>query len=187
MALSTGWRRVSGVLWRLTMRIAILFAPALLTACASPGDDRFPSLATRPGERVTGTIEPAPAPVPPPATAATGSRIAQLRGQAQAAHRKFEERRGGADALSRAAQGAAVASEAWSVAQVALASLESARSEAMIALADLDSLYIAAQDAAVPTGGSGDVDAVAAARGEVIALIGEEDAALAAYRGRLNE
>jgi hypothetical protein len=167
------------------MRVAILLLPTLLTACASAGDGRFPSLATRPGERVTGTLEPPPPPAPPPATAETGSRLASLRAKALAAHRKFQERRPSADALSRAAQGAAVASEAWSVAQVALADLEAARSEAMIALADLDSLYIAAKAAAVPTGGSGDVDAVEATRGEVIALIAEEDAVLAALRGRL--
>ena len=169
------------------MRVAVLLSLACVTACASAGDGRFPSLATRPGERVSGTLDPAPALVPPPATAATGSRIAQLRARAQAAHGKFQERRGSADSLSRAAQGAAVASEAWSVAQVALASLEAARSEAMIALADLDALYVAAQVAAVPTGGSGDLDAVSAARGEVTALIGQEDATLAALRGRLLE
>lgn len=169
------------------MRAIILLFPALLTACASAGEGRFPSLATRPGERVTGTLELPPTPPPPRATAETGSRLASLRAKALAAHRKFQERRPGAHALSRAAQGAAVASEAWSVAQVALADLEGARSEAMIALADLDSLYVAAQVAAVPTGGSGDLDAVATTRAEVTALIAEEDATLAAYRGRLRE
>ena len=78
-------------------------------------------------------------------------------------------------------------SEAWSVAQVALASLEAARSDAMIALADLDSLYVAAKIEAVPTEGSGDVDAIGAARDDVIALVGEEDEALASLRGRLRE
>ena len=167
------------------MRAIVFLFPALLTACASAGDGRFPSLATRPGERVTGTLEPPPPPALPPATAETGSRLASLRAKALAAHRKFQERRPSADALSRAAQGAAVASEAWSVAQVALADLEAARSEAMIALADLDSLYIAAKAAAVPTGGSGDLAATAATRDQVIGWIGEEDAALAALRGRL--
>jgi hypothetical protein len=168
------------------MRAAILLAPALLTACASAGESRFPSLATRPGERVTGTLEPPPPPASPPATAETGSRLASLRAKALAAHRKFQERRPSADALSRAAQGATVASEAWSVAQVALAGLEAARSEAMIALADLDSLYIAAKAAAVASGGSGDVDAAEATRGEVMALIAEEDAVLANLRGRIS-
>ena len=172
------------------MRVAILIPLALLAllaACASPGSDRYPSLATRPGERVSGTAEPVPAPAPPPATAATGSRLAQLRAQALAAHARFGERRGSAASLSAAAQGAAVASEAWSVAQVALASLEATRSEAMIALADLDSLFVDAKNSAVPTGGSGDVDAIGTTRDEVSGWIGEEDATLATLRGRLRE
>lgn len=169
------------------MRVAILIPLALLAACASSGSGRYPSLATRPGERVSGIAEPVPAPAPPPATAATGNRIAQLRAQALAAHARFGERRASAAALSAAAQGAAVASEAWSVAQVALASLEAARSEAMIALADLDSLYVTAKDGAVATNGSGDVDAIGATRDLVIGWIGEEDAILAALRGRLRE
>ena len=175
----------------LRMRVAILLPLALVTvcvaACASTGTSQYPSLATRPGERVSGTAVPVAAPAPPPGTAATGSRIAQLRAQAQAAHARFAERRESAASLSATAQGAAVASEAWAVAQVALASLEAARSEAMIALADLDSLYVDARNGAVATNGSGDVDAIGATRDEVIALIGEEDATLAALRGRLRE
>ena len=173
------------------MRIAILLPFILLAACASTGatgnGGKYPSLATRPGERVSGIAEPVAAPAPPPATAATGSRIARLRAQAQAAHVRFGERRGSAASLSAAAQGAAVGSEAWSVAQIALASLESARSEAMIALADLDSLYVDAKNAAVMTDGSGDVDAIGATRADVIGMIGEEDAILASLRGRLRE
>lgn len=171
----------------LAMRAALLLPLTVLAACASTGDGDFPSLATRPGERISGTAVPVAAPAPPPATAATGSRIAQLRAQALAAHTRFAERRASAANLSAAAQGAAVASEAWSVAQVALASLDAARSEAMIALADLDSLFVKARNDAVATGGSGDVDAIAAARDEVIGWIAEEDATLAALRGRLRE
>ena len=169
------------------MRVAILIPVVLLAACASTGGGKYPSLATRPGERVSGTVAPVAAPAPPPATAATGSRIAQLRARAQAAHARFAERRASAAALSAAAQGTAVASEAWSVAQVALASLEAARSEAMIALADLDSLYVSAKDQAALTDGSGDVDAIGAVRDDVIALIGQEDATLSALRGRLRK
>ena len=171
----------------LRMRVAILLPLAFVAACASTGTSKYPSLASRPGERVSGIVEPVQAPPPPPATAATGGRIAQLRALAQSAHTRFTERRASAASLSAAAQGAAVASEAWSVAQVALASLDAARSEAMIALADLDSLYVDAKSGAVATNGSGDVDAIGATRDEVIALIGEEDATLAALRGRLRE
>lgn len=175
------------MLKRLAMRFAILVSITLLGACASASDARPPSLATRPGERVSGNAEVPPAPPPPPATAATGDKLTTIVAQARAAHGRFGQRQASADRASRAAQGAGVASEAWSVAQIELAALESARSEAMVAMADLDSLHIAAQDAAVATGGSGDVDATGAARDAVAALIAEEDSTLAAYRGRLRQ
>lgn len=172
------------------MNRAMRSLPALaviisLTACANTGDTRFPSLATRPGERVSGTLTPAPAPAKPPATAATGSRLSSLKASALAAHRRFGELRARAEQLSAAARGAGVASEAWSVAQVALAELEAARSETAVALADLDSLYINAANEAVPTAGSGDLDAIGAAREEVSAWIGADDAILASLRSRL--
>ncbi|HUQ13324.1 MAG TPA: hypothetical protein VM055_03515 [Novosphingobium sp.] len=156
-----------------------------LTACAGTRADRFPSLATRPGERIEGTLSPAPASPPPPPTATTGSKLADLRAAALAAYRTFGERRGRAAQLASAAQGAAVASEAWSVAQVALAELEAARSAAMVALADLDALYVVAADAAVPSAGSGDLDAITALRAEVTGWVAEEDAVLAGLRGRV--
>src|SRR5690349_18023892 len=95
----------------LPMRVAIVLSSLLLGACASGSEGGYPSLATRPGERVTGTLQPVAPPPPPAATAATGDRLARLRGQALAAHRKFEERRGEAAAKSEAARCAAVASE----------------------------------------------------------------------------
>ena len=175
----------TGVLWPRVMRVAILLPLVLVAACASTAATTYPSLAIRPGERVTGTANPVAPPAPPPATAQTGSRLSQLRAQARAADGRFAERKASATALSAAARGAAVGSEAWSIAQIALASLEAARSEAMIALADLDSLYVTAKIEAVPTQGSGDVDAIGGVRDEVIGLVGEEDATLAALRGRL--
>jgi hypothetical protein len=175
------------MLWLPAMRIAILVPLALVAACTSTQGGAYPSLATRPGERISGSAEPVAPPPPPPATAATGSRTAQLLAQARAAHARFGDRRASATALSASAQGAAVGSEAWSVAQVALASLEAARSEAMIALADLDSLYVTAKIDAVATQGSGDVEAIGATREQVSGLIGEEDATLASLRGRLRE
>ena len=165
--------------------LTALSAVVFLSACANTGDTRFPSLATRPGERVSGTLAPAPRPAPPPATAATGNRLADLRASALAAHRRFGELRGRAEQLSAAARGAAVASEAWSVAQVALAELEAARSETAVALADLDSLYIAAAAAAVPTAGSGDLDAIGAARAEVTGWMADDDAVLESLKARL--
>lgn len=164
---------------------AAVSATVLLTACANTGDTGFPSLATRPGERVSGTLTPAPAPARPPATAATGTRLSSLKASALAAHRRFGDLRGRAEQLSGAARSAAVASEAWSVAQIAIAELESARSVTAVALADLDALYIAAAAAAVPTAGSGDLDAIGTAREEVSHWLAEDDAVLTGLRQRL--
>lgn len=154
----------------------------LLTGCAADTTN-YPSLARRPAERVTGTAE-ADAAQPAPGLPALPSpelsaRLAQLTGEAEAAHRDFVAKRDRATELVAAARGAAVASESWSVASIALAELEAARSRAMIALADLDSLYAAEGVAGGPSA------AVGAARDQVIALVGQEDAVLAELRGRL--
>ncbi len=154
----------------------------LLTGCAADTTN-YPSLARRPAERVTGSAdvvaaEPGPAaPVLP--SPELSARLAQLTAQAETAHRDFVAKRDRAGELVAAARGAAVASDRWSVASIALAELEAARSRAMIALADLDSLYAAERVAGGPAA------AVGAARQQVIALVGQEDAVLAELRGRL--
>lgn len=168
----------------------LMLSCGLLTAgCARTIEDNYPSLARRDAERMVGSIDsPPPAVAPPPLPPATGStleRIAGLRRAALSAHQRFLARRGEASGMVGRASGAAVASEAWSVAQVALADLDSSRSNAMIALADLDALYIRAAEAAVPSGGSGDLTAVAEARDEVTGWIAQEDGILAGLRGRL--
>ncbi len=170
------------------MRRVPLVLALLVAACATREDPRFPSLAMRPAERVTGTMAPGtPEPPPPALTPTTGDRLAALRGQALAAHRLFGEHRGRTAALAAAGRGAAPGSESWSVAQVALADLESSRSEAMIALADLDRLYVEASLAAAQSGGSPELDAVAKAREEVAGWIAEEDAVLAGLRGQVGD
>lgn len=164
----------------------LLLSVLVLGGCATASADRFPSLARREAERFAGSAQPvAPDPRPTIVPAATGSRLTLLRQRAGEAHREFEQRRAGAASLTRAAQGSAVATEAWAVAQVALADLESSRSEAMIALADLDALYVAAAEAAAATGGSAELDAVAAVRDEVSGWIGAEDSVLNGLRSQL--
>ncbi len=89
-----------------------------------------------------------------------------------------------------AGRASAPGSEAWALATVALADLEGARSEAMIALADLDQIYAAEQiggtetTGSAPQAASGDGLAIAAARDQVVALVAEEDAVLAALKAR---
>lgn len=178
---------------RATSRIAPVLALLAVSACASPGD--YPSLARRDVERINGSGLPAspsgPAPDAPPATtnapsADLSARLGQLVNQARAAHRRFLDRRPRAEQLASAASGAAVASEAWSVATVAIADLEAARSEAMVTLAELDALH-AAHRVEHHSDDTADGTAILAAREQVLALVGDEDAVLAALRGKVRD
>ena len=151
-----------------------------LSACASTSD-RYPSLAIRDAERVEGTFEadvaatPVPAPAPPSADLL--ARLAGLRSDAAGAHREFLSLLPQAQRLVAAAGG--VGSDGWASAQVALASLDAARSKAAVPLGDLDVLFVDATIAAELR------EPIAEARGEVLQLIAEQDAALARLRGRL--
>ena len=166
----------------MTARFSALLATILLGACASASAD-YPSLAIRDAERMTGSAEavvavPDLAPPAPP-SADLAARLAQLQGEAAAAHRAFRAAQGRTSVLVRAASRVAVGSESWAVATVALADLESSRSQAMIALADLDALYVAGEV------GGGANPAVLQARDGVTALVAEEDAVLANLRGQI--
>ncbi len=162
--------------------LALVATTLALSACAAD-QSRYPSLAKRPAERITGSNEAvAAAPAPLPKIAASpelAARLGQLVGRIETVHQRFLARRPAAAARVSAAAGAAVASESWSVATVALADLESTRSEAMIALADLDALWVAARI------DGNEAPALAAARDHAITLIGQEDAILAGLRGRM--
>jgi len=167
------------------IRLAACLAVTLaLSACAAD-QGRYPSLARRPAERISGSsavVAPAPAPALLPEIAASpelAARLGQLVGRIETVHQRFLARRAAAAARVSAAAGAAVASDSWSVATIALADLESTRSEAMIALADLDAMWVTARIAGE------EAPALAAARDHAIALIGQEDAILAGLRGRM--
>ena len=158
--------------------IIALVLLAGLSACASEKAG-YPSLARRPAERLTEapqTKEPAP---PPPLSQPMLDRLDRLVAQARSADARFRSREAATRQSVNAASGAAVASESWSVATVALSGLETARSQAVIALADLDSLY-AEQGVA-----GSDVGPIANARAQVMAMIAEEDAVLAALSSQL--
>ena len=167
------------------IRLAACLAVTLaLSACAAD-QGRYPSLARRPAERISGSsavVAPAPAPALLPEIAASpelAARLGQLVGRIETVHQRFLARRAAAAARVSAAAGAAVASDSWSVATIALADLESTRSEAMIALADLDAMWVTARIAGE------EAPALAAARDHAIALIGQEDAILAGLRGSM--
>lgn len=140
----------------------------LIAACASANGE-YPSLATRDIERTGGVMEVEPAPPASPPPASTLASLDDLAATARAAHAKFLAAAPRARSLAAAANGAALGSERWSVAQVAIADLENKRSEAMIALADLDRIFVNAATSAQAT------ESISAVRGEVDALVAEED------------
>lgn len=148
---------------------ALLLVP-LLAACATP-EGEYPSLAIRDAERVTGTLEPAPAQpyVPPPTPAAVLDRLDRLAADAASAHRAFLAEAPAARSTIAAASGAEVGSDGWARASVALAGLEGSRGKAMIALSDLDQLMV---DAAVA---GGDLERIVAVRNVVIAQVDEQN------------
>jgi hypothetical protein len=158
--------------------IPIVLTP-LFAACAADTTN-YPTLARRDAEKVVEAARAVPvsSPESDPGKAELTTRLAGLTDQASVAHGRFESRRANAD--STVAAGSSVGSESWAVASVALADLESARSDVMIALADLDEIYAAQRVA------GRDVSAITKARDVVIALVKEEDQALAQLRNTLN-
>jgi hypothetical protein len=164
---------------RLPSCLSVVCGALALTACAADTVN-YPSLARRDAERISGTSAVAtPLAVATAPSAEVKARLPQLVERANAAHSRFAAHRGRTAELVAAASGATVASEGWSVATIALADLESARSDAMIALADLDQLFAAARIEGA------DSSAIADARDQVTAMVGEEDSVLASLHGRL--
>ena len=187
--------------------VTLVILAALLSACAS--HEGYPSLARRPGERISAPLaQAAPGAVPrtaasqlpperitgsAPVAAATEaaqptpqplplelqSRLARLREQAREGHARFSASTAATNGLVSAARGAPVASEAWSRASVALAVLESRRSEVMVALGDLDTLYVRHR-----TDGE-EAAEIAEVRDSVTAWVSDEDAVLANLRDRV--
>jgi hypothetical protein len=154
------------------------FAAALLGACA--GDStRYPSLAIRDAERVTGTIAPAtPDDTAAPAIAST-QEIAALVASARASHRRFLAAQPGAAQLARSAAGRGIESEAHARALVSLADLTALRSQTAIALGDLDLIEAETGNSLAP------VAEINAAQAEVAAFVNEEDAVLGALAAQI--
>lgn len=152
-----------------------------LGACAA--SDAYPSLAIRDVERASGTMAPAEPASPVMLAPATGvvDRVDRLAADAASAHRAFLAAAPPARSAVAAARGSGPGADAWARAQVAVAGLESTRSRAMIALADLDRIYV---DAAVE---GTDLARIAAARDQVAAQVGEQNAAIDAMLGDLRQ
>jgi hypothetical protein len=160
-------------------RLTVLALMATLAACAS-AQSQYPSLAIRPAERATGSMQPIPAepvltPLPQPAL----DRVSQLVADARSNHQGFLAQVAGARSAISGGRGAAVGSEAWARAEAALADVRAARSKTMVPLADLDRLLIDA-------GTNGEAtDSIAAARDEIEGLLETEDRTVAELSANL--
>ena len=175
------------MLWHDPMQSRSSIVPVTLALCLMAGgctgaSGKYPSLAIRDAERVSGTAQPVegePAPVPDTPSADLATRLEQLVTDAQRAHDAFAAATPAAQRAVSTADGSSVASDSWVAAQMAVAGLEASRSRLLIALTELDSLHVTAQ---LEGGGK---DAVASARGAVDAMAREEDETLAALLARL--
>jgi len=152
---------------------------AVLTACASDQSE-YPSLAIRPAERASGTMQPPAAePVLTPPPSATLDRLVQLTAEAEASHKAFLGQVASTRSAITAGRGAAVGSDAWARAEAALADVRAARGKTMVSLADLDRLFVDAGTQGQAT------DRIGAARERVSSLVGEEDRALSGLSANL--
>jgi hypothetical protein len=160
-------------------RHIVLPLPVLLVACASAQSD-YPSLAIRPAERATGTLQPvAVEPVLTPVPQPTLDRVSQLVADARASRAAFAEVADGARSAIAGARGAATGSDAWARGEAALADVRAARGKTTVPLADLDRLLVDA----TTQGEAG--DRIEAARAEVAELVAAEDRVVAELSANL--
>jgi hypothetical protein len=160
-------------------RCLALSLVAVLAACAS-APSNYPSLAIRPAERATGTLQPvATEPVLTPLPPATLDRVSRLVADARANHEVFADVVAGARSAISGARGAAIGEDAWALGEAALADVRAARSKTMIPLIDLDRLLVDGATQGEAT------DRIAAARDEVEGLVTFEDRTVAELSANL--
>jgi len=152
---------------------------AALAACAS-AQSAYPSLAIRPAERATGTMQPpSPEPVIAPAPQATLDKVAELAADGRADHQAFVAQVASARAAITGARGAAIGEDSWARGEAALADVRAARGKTMIPLAELDRLFVDAGTQGQAT------DRIGAARDEVEGYLASEDRTVAELSGNL--
>jgi hypothetical protein len=162
----------------------------------SDGGAAYPSLASRPVERIT---DPAPvaAQMPDPATASVAlspelaARLDKLVGQARDAKKDFDDQQAPAERLIAAAGNAVAGSEPWARATQAMSGVQSARSRTAQPLSDLDQMDVDDRLHGAQIGADTkatlrpETAAIAQARRTVSAMVAAEDDVLGALDGRL--
>ncbi len=146
-------------------------ASAVLTGCTA-NNDKYPSLAVRDAELLTGQAAPTK-PVEVPTTSA--QTFEQLRGfveQARNAHQQFMAAQPGALRLAQASRNVSMENDTRASALIAIAHLTSLHGQTTLALSDLDQLEFYAATAFDATG---DIKAAQILVGE---MINEQESAL---------
>ena len=152
---------------------------AALAGCAS-AQSAYPSLAIRPAERASGTMQPPPVePVLTPPTQPTLDRLSRLTADADADHRAFLGQVASTRATISAACGAASGDDSWARGEAARADWLAACCKTMVPLADLDRIYVDAGTQGEAT------DRVGAARDHISSLLAAEDATVAELSANL--
>jgi hypothetical protein len=182
---------------RLCTFILSLTAMWALGGCSEGGAD-YPSLASRPVERMNDSAQAAAratasqgSQAPGPVSADLVARLNQLVDQARSAHRDFADQQGPAEKAIAAAGSAPAGSEEWARATQALSGVEAARSLTAQPLTEIDRLDVdnrlqaAQMSTETSAGPRPDAAAIAQARETIAALVAEEDDVLAKLDGRL--
>lgn len=155
---------------------------ALLVAACAGDSGKYPSLAIRDVERVSGEYTPGPAVEPIALTIRDNSpdkSIAALVAEANASNGAFLSRAPSVRRLVSGARGSGLGSDARGNALIALADLTSLRSQTELVLADLDILIAERTNRLEPA-----ADAQAA-HAEVLQLVTEQDQTLSSLWGIL--
>ena len=158
----------------MTIRPFIQIFALLLAGCAS-GDGNYPSLAKRPIESARNGGAPAAPAAPAAEDPALTQEIAALVERARKAAAAFDAQLPDVRQKVGAAAGSAASSEAWVVAELAISSLDSERYDSVYALANLDTLYINRANAIAAGESEGGTEAIAVARGDVLAIVDRQN------------
>lgn len=161
--------------------LAVVPLAALLLAGCAGSSDKYPSLAIRDAERVSGSFTPSEPEAPPVPPVASDQDLGSIAARARETHTRFMSEQEGAQGIVRAARGQSMESNARARAEVSLASLTSLRGQTQLAMAELDALQAEAATTFAPT------DGIAVAQTQVASFLSEQNDILDSLMGELGQ
>ena len=171
------------VIWRFGIMIKAYFSSAIacmaglvISGCAAP-DGRYPSLAVRDAERVSGEFTPQAQPTGVPVVQPDSGRIDTAIASAKQANIKFLSQSDEVSALVAASRGTGQESDVRARALVGVASLTSLRGQTAGALSQLDALEAQAATSFAETG------AIRDAQATVVRMLSAQDQILETLTG----